>query len=271
MIVIGYSSFQALSTASNGFTEYRGFARETNIIGRIQANMLMVRMNVKDFQITGSDKDILEYDTYLERLSNFINEGFVEIGAHTNEEDRLTELTIIDSTVAQYKDNFLKIQEFRISRDNLVYNILDVQGPFMENTLTFILVSAEDDNDAQATYSTGLALKHLLLARLYTAKFLDTNDQSRVTRVYEEFEKMQEQLDILENELQNTARIAMRQGVQDAKNIYLETFTQLVTIIQERNLIQTTILDKIGSNIAASIENMKLSVKAQQDQMGPVL
>jgi methyl-accepting chemotaxis protein len=36
-------------------------ARDANLSGRLQANMLMVRMNVKEFIITGSYKDLQEY------------------------------------------------------------------------------------------------------------------------------------------------------------------------------------------------------------------
>ncbi len=51
---------------------YRSLARETNIIGRIQANMLMVRMNVKDFQITGSEQDKKQFEEYIVKLTGFI-------------------------------------------------------------------------------------------------------------------------------------------------------------------------------------------------------
>ena len=46
LVIVAFVGFKALSTSSDGFTDYRSLARETNLIGRIQANMLMVRMNV---------------------------------------------------------------------------------------------------------------------------------------------------------------------------------------------------------------------------------
>ena len=49
------------------------------LAGRLQANMLMVRMNVKDFIITGSYKDLQEYADYYRRMSGFLAEAQVEI------------------------------------------------------------------------------------------------------------------------------------------------------------------------------------------------
>ena len=54
LIVVGGVGYNALETAGKGFSSYRSLAKQTNLSGRVQANMLMVRMNVKDFIITGS-------------------------------------------------------------------------------------------------------------------------------------------------------------------------------------------------------------------------
>ncbi|THB63325.1 MAG: methyl-accepting chemotaxis protein, partial [Desulfovibrio sp.] len=52
LMVSGGVAFYYLSENLASFSEYRGLARDTNLMGRVQANLLMVRMNVKDFLIT---------------------------------------------------------------------------------------------------------------------------------------------------------------------------------------------------------------------------
>jgi methyl-accepting chemotaxis protein len=141
----------------------------------------------------------------------------------------------------------------------------------MEKTLTNIMTSAFDDADTNMAYCVGITLKHLLLGRLYMAKFLDTNDRISVDRVHTEFNKMQKQLDILEKELDNQDRRRMMATVIEAKNDYTRTFDDLVNIIFERNKIIRETLDRIGPEIAKHVENVKLSIKSEQDDFGPKL
>jgi methyl-accepting chemotaxis protein len=258
---------RALYVASQGFKSYRSLARETNLSGRIQANMLMVRMNVKDFQITGSDNDISQYDGYLKKLKSFTDEADNAI----TDSARFEGLKFIEGSSKEYEEGFNEIKAFRVERDNYVYGVMDVHGPRMENTLTSLLVSAERDNNAPVVYNTALALKHLLLGRLYMAKFLDINDKRAINRVNEEFHQMQSQLDILVLKLKNSQRIKMHSDVQESKKIYLKAFASLTDVIEKRNKIQATVLDRNGPEIASRIEDMKLSVKEQQDLMGPNL
>ncbi|CCO60615.1 hypothetical protein VIBNI_B0829 [Vibrio nigripulchritudo] len=68
LAVIGLTSYLALTTASDGFKNYRELARDSNLAGILQSNMLMVRMNVKDFLLTGSQKDINQYDDYFKEV-----------------------------------------------------------------------------------------------------------------------------------------------------------------------------------------------------------
>ena len=68
LLVAGFS-YYIIDSSSNTFTNYREMARDANLAGRVQANMLMVRMNVKDFIITGSNKDLKEYSDYYRRMS----------------------------------------------------------------------------------------------------------------------------------------------------------------------------------------------------------
>ena len=58
LLTISIVSYKTIRGASTDFSLYRNLAKGPNTSGRIQANMLMTRMNVKDFLATGSDHDI---------------------------------------------------------------------------------------------------------------------------------------------------------------------------------------------------------------------
>lgn len=267
MGVITYFSWNSISDSSKGFTEYRGLARDTNLAGRLQANMLMVRMNVKDFLITGSEKDKKQYHEYLEKMNGFLGEAKKEI----QKPERAKLIQQVDKMVVDYEDGFEKVIAFRKERDDMVNNVLNVKGPLLENSLSDILISAHDDKDMTAAYYTGLSLKHLLLARLYMAKFLDSNEQAAVDRVYEEFGKMSNQLEILDKEIQNPKRRELLATVRNAEEVYIKTFGDLKELIYTRNDVITNTLDRIGPLVAKDVEDVKLSVKGEQDILGPTL
>ncbi len=267
LVIVGAVAYTSLGNASKGFTEYREMARDANLAGRLQANMLMVRMNVKDFLITGSEKDKQQYRDYYKRMSGFLGESQKEI----QDPERAKKIDFVDDQVGEYDTAFKKVMDYRTQRDDYVNNTLNVKGPLMENTLTDIMVSAYADKDPTAAYYAGLSMKHLLLARLYMAKFLDTNDRKAVDRVHEEFEKMQKQLEILDKEVENPRRREMLGTVVDAKALYLSTFDSLAELIFNRNDIITNTLDRIGPEIAKATEDVKLDIKSVQDTLGPKL
>ncbi len=265
LTVLSIVAFVTINSASGNFKEYRALARDTNLMGRVQANMLMIRMNVKNFIITGSDKDKQQFGDYVEKTEAFLAIAQQEIGNIK----RAGLVDLADDSLKEYKAGFNLVIEAKEERNRLVYTILDKKGPFMENTLTEILISAENDGDMSAAFFSSLAMKHLLLGRLYMAKFLDSNAQNHVDRVNEEFDKMQKNLDILDKELQNSQRRQWLSAVVDAKKTYVSSFDRLATVIFERNKIMDGTLDRLGPIIAKAVEDTKLSVKEEQDLLGP--
>jgi methyl-accepting chemotaxis protein len=267
LIFVSLAGLKALNSASQGFTQYREMARDANLAGRLQANMLMVRMNVKDFIITGSEKDQKQYHEYDTKVKGFLKTAQNEI----NDPERAEKIDTIAKALLKYDKAFATVINMRVQRDNLVHGTLDVNGPLMENTLTEIMESAKGDSDMVAAFNSGLAMKHLLLARVYMAKFLDTNKQSAIDRVHAEFKKMVIYLTILDKELEDPKRRQMLASVVSIQKIYLEAFNKLSSIIFNRNSIISGTLDKIGPHIAFAIEDVKLSIKDVQDEIGPRL
>lgn len=265
LLSISLFSFYTIDTSSDGFKNYRELARDTNLMGRVQANMLMIRMNVKDFIITGSEKDLDDYAKYFK-----LTDGFMET-AQTNIQDpeRARLIDQADEQLRDYHKAFKKVEKARETRNFLVIESLDMKGPLMEKALTKIMESARKDKDMTAAYYAGISMKHLLLGRLYMAKFLDDNEQSRVDRTLEELSMMQKYLNVLDQELQNRQRRDLLSKIIEAKGVYIQDFKKLVKVIVDRNDVIQNTLDTLGLKIAKEIEDAKLSVKKDQDILGP--
>ncbi|WP_163338577.1 methyl-accepting chemotaxis protein [Desulfopila sp. IMCC35008] len=267
LVIISVVAWEGLSSVKEGFVTYRGLARHTNLAGRLQANMLMVRMNVKDFNATGSAKDIQQYEEYVKKMDGFIEEAHKEI----NKPERAEKIDIVTDKMHEYEKAFERVKEIRVERDMIVGERLRGYGPSMEKSLTEIMKTAKEDGDAAAAYEAGIVLRHMLLGRLYGQTYLSTNAPADFDRVKTEFSGVFKGVGILDEMLQNPTRRALNDKVKEEATIYIAAFTELDTIIQERNDIIANTLDKIGPQVAAAVEEVKLSVKAEQDELGPIL
>jgi methyl-accepting chemotaxis protein len=266
LIVIGFAGWNALNTASHGFTEYREMARDSNLSGLLEADMLMVRMNVKDFLITGSEKDKHEYEEHSKEMHKYLDQAKKEI----QNPERAKRIKLVDKEVDEYDAAFGRVVAIRKDRDKKV-GILNAKGPEMERALTKILQSAAQDNDMSAALESGLAMRELLLARLYVVKFLESNDQASVDRVNKEMGLLQKSLGKMDKELQNPERRKLLESVIQTKAVYEKAFSEVVGLIFERNKTVSGTLDKIGPMVAENIKEVKLSIKAEQDRLGPEL
>ncbi|NDV20047.1 HAMP domain-containing protein [Pseudodesulfovibrio sp. JC047] len=268
LLIVGGIGYYSMSGGMDGFISYRNLARHTNLAGRIQANMLMVRMNVKDFIITNSDADRQQYEKYHKSVQEFMRAAKTEIV----EPKRAELVAQLARDLSAYNEGFTSLVEMQSERNTLVSNVLDVQGPFMEKTLTGILDTANRDKNTVVAFNAAVCSKHLMLARLYQAKFMVSNDVAHFNRVQSEGTKIDQYLGVLDKAVLNSDQRQALSMVHEAKASYFKTIAQVAEIIHERNTdIIAGTLDRIGPNIAENIENVKLSIKTEQDALGPML
>ena len=267
LIVVGGAALLGLNTAGTGFTSYREMARETNLVGRLQANMLMVRMNVKDFIITGSDKDKQEYQEYVDKMNGFLNTAHKEI----QKPERAVKINKIEEELKSYEAAFKEVVSFRTERDKLVNGALNKIGPQMEQSLSKVMESARADGQVEVGFFAGRALRNLLLARLYVMKFLNDNSQASVDRVKKELAGFDSELTELKGHIEDEARLAALKNLRQLSKEYAKGFQRVTEIIFQRNKLISGKLDVIGPNVAKEVEDVKLDIKAVQDKLGPEL
>ncbi len=267
LLVVGGVAILFLSTTYNGFVQYREWARDSNLMANLQENMLMVRMNVKDFVIRGDQKEKEEFDQYYNRTAEIMDEAQEEIQAA----DRAPIVDQIDEALAGYGTRFDQVVDLQGQRDELVTGTMDVIGPRLEQDLTKILRSARNDGDMAAAYNASLALRNLMLARLYAFKFLDSNTEEDEQRTLSEVAAMEENLATLDRELQNAERRALLEQIMEYQNEYVDAFKQVVGIIYERNDNINNYLDVVGPEIAEQGMEVMQSIQADQDRLGPQL
>ncbi len=265
LMAVGGIGYNALNTAADGFGNYRELARETNLSGRVQANMLMVRMNVKDFLVTGSEEDQQEYQDYLQKTTEFVDQAHKIV----NDPKRAEMLNAATKDLDNYAAAFDKVVTLMNQRDDLVNNGVNITGPVVEKALTKILESARADGDTEAAYYTSQALRSVLLARLYVMKFLESNSLAAVDQVDQELSALDKYYSLLDESLKNKQRRALLGEARQNSEKYAGVFKKITMTLFERNEYIKNTLEVLGPKIAAEFEDIKLDVKQIQDKLGP--
>ncbi len=264
LVIVSIVSSFGLSNASSNFGEYRQLARQTNQMGRIQANLLTARLGVKDYILKGTEEAAKNVETRIGTLNDLI----LEAEGLFKDEAKIAEIDASREQMVLYKNAFQQVIEFRALR-NAEVDQLNTLGPKSEKSLTKVMESAYEDGDGKASFLAGKTLRHLLLARLYSNRFLVDNKPASAERATQELNSFETLANQMKSELENPVRQKLANEVLDYAKSYKKYFEEVVQVIYKRNSIISDTLDKIGSQVAGQMEQIKLQNKAAQDELGP--
>uniref|UniRef100_Q31E23 Putative methyl-accepting chemotaxis protein (McpB) n=1 Tax=Hydrogenovibrio crunogenus (strain DSM 25203 / XCL-2) TaxID=317025 RepID=Q31E23_HYDCU len=219
VIFMSIFSVSKIFDSADGFKDYRGMARDAVLAGEVQSNMLMVRMNVKDYLVHPAKKEVDEFNQYYDKTIEQIQKAQQEI----KNPERAKLIDQIEEALVTYHSKFQSVQQLMDERNDIVFNNLNKNGKTMEMLLTSIERSAYQDQNFDATFKAAESLRTLLLARIYAIKFIEANQASDMERTLSEFEHLNKQIMELETSIQNPARIEQLEQVQPliAINVFL--------------------------------------------------
>jgi methyl-accepting chemotaxis protein len=268
-LVAGMTIFivSGIGKSAEGFSNYREMAKDSVLAGRVQANMLMVRMNVKDYLQTNSQKDLDEFHSYYNKTLKLVEQAKKEI----QKPSRAPMVKEISKELVEYKENFEKVVAFYDQRNDIVNNKLNVNGKKIEQLLTSVMKSAEKDGDKSSALYVAKDIRNLLLARLYTVKYLASNSEADFNRVNQEFSSLIDHIAKTKKGLKSKSRKAKLTDAMKLIGVYSKDVAKIDSIIKARNAIIDNKLNVIGPNIAKLSEDVKLSIKKDQDTIGPMV
>ena len=215
-----------------------------------------------------SSKDQLknEQDRY-----QILKELLVTAKEQANDDEQRKIYVHIEQLIEAYAATFDKAVNLISHQHELVRENLDKIGPSMEQGLSSILTSARRDKDMASAYGASLAIRNLMLARIYVTKFLVQNLPERAQRVQKEYAEFRDNLALLDKGLQNPGRRARLKKVQALTDNYIGAFNDVVNTIEARNKLKAEKLDVDGREVARLAEKLKLDIKKEQDKLGPML
>jgi len=263
ILILSILSISSIKEISSGFTNYRSMAKDSTLAERIQANMFMIRMSVKDYLAAPDEKYIQEFNNNFEQTSSFVKKAKAEIKKDSSKKL----FNSISQDLVVYKDEFHKVTDLMNRIDLIVNQNLNINGEQIEQSLTKVMDAAEINYELEISLSIAQNIRTLLLAQLYTSKYLASNDIKYSKRIDDEFLT-------LKGKIEQYHKTAYAKEISKAIKLigkYQEGVNEIIKIIEERNVLVNDVLNKIGLNIAKLSEDVKLSIKKEQAIIGPMV
>lgn len=265
LTLVGLISFSGLSSSSSDFDHYRQLARSTKATTAVQNNLLMMRMHVKDYLITSDKADIAKFHDYLKDTRT-------ELAISKDALQKPNWLELLDrqsKNLTNYSQSFDQVVSNTHQFQNALDNVLSTKGPELEQLLTNLLEAERDKGDEDSVYRLSMAMRHLLLGRLYVLKFVESDSTKDIERVAQELANSEQ---LLENQLQVESSSAIKTDLSKSIEL-LDQYSQGVKKLKQAGLTRTQIvtqeLDVLGPKIAGELGNLVAEVESLQDQLGP--
>lgn len=252
-------------SSSEAFTEYRQMARTSVNLGLVRAEMMDLRMAMKNFILNDSDENKSKVENVYSVLDKLID----ETKDINNVESIEQQLNIIKSKSADYFTGSQAVFKHMAERDYLVHEVLDKNGPLIENNLSGILQTAILYEFFSEVTLSANAVRSLLLARLLGAKFIQSNQKEDLDNALVELAKAREYSVTLSENLDSSMNASALSDAIKLMDEYRDGLQQLYAVISERNEVILNQLDVIGPEVAQITSDIQAEAKARQDVLGP--
>ncbi|SMF05135.1 HAMP domain-containing methyl-accepting chemotaxis protein [Desulfovibrio gilichinskyi] len=264
---VSFESLKALNTSSEGFTTYRNYARESNLISEIQVTLLEATTCVKDFIITDKNEYKEKHFANIQKLLHLIDSAEKSFST----QDRISKILDVKQMIDVYEESFTEVARSQTLRSTLATNELIPKGDLMENYFGQIINSlGKSEKNSKALFWCARGIRHLVLGRLYAAKFLGDSDNDHIKKSLKEMAE----LDTITSQLSQILEAGNRKKLDEIINTsksYIQILLQFTTLTEKRNDLIDSELDKLGPKMEAAIKQAKDSVIADQDKLGPEL
>jgi methyl-accepting chemotaxis protein len=263
--ILASYSIVSITKVSDGFSQYRKMARNTVLAGQVQSNMLTVSINVKDYLANPTEEKSENFSQNFNTVIKSIEEAIVEI----QEESRAILVKELLNNAAKYKSNFFLISSMNQERDDIINQNLEENGIRIEQYLNKILDAFNENTDFQSSLKLAEVKNEFLLARLYTTKFLQSYLKDDLNEIQNKLELLNKQLKEIQDNVQDSSIKSQLNLTKRFILIYQNGVNKIEEIISERNIVINDGITQVGLTMAKLSEDIKLSIKKEQEKIGP--
>ena len=246
IVALGAVSWRSGATAETGLGDVTEMLNDVRVVGVGQSDMLMVRMEAKDFLISNSEVDAEAYKTWRDDLRKQLATADQSI----QKPYRRERLAAITEKFQLYDEAFTRVKDLIRDRNVVLADTLDVVGPRMTQAAKDFQYGQIDEGDMESVSAFAPVLNDVFEARLYAFKYLRGSSPEALQRVLSELEKAQGRLPgVIEAETDPEKREELI-AIQSDLAAYADGFARVNNYLEQRNDLVLNTMDVIGPEIA---------------------
>jgi methyl-accepting chemotaxis protein len=265
LLVISATGGINLKNGDDNFTRYRDSAAQYSAAALVQGNLIQARLAVSDYLSTSSEDAIEDFGA---RISQTMNYAQI-LNSEISDPDIKKSITTALENLSAYQAAFDEVTALQTQRNSILENKLNYLGPQIEEKLTSLMQQAYDETDVTTAYTAAKTQRSALLMRFYGNRFVTTNDLASFDRAMEAATETQANAQELIGETFDEQRKALAQEVAGMQKEYEAALTEAQSVIADRDELVLGTIGFLGPNIAALMDSLKLSLKKDQDTLGP--
>ncbi|HSH04092.1 MAG TPA: methyl-accepting chemotaxis protein [Anaerolineae bacterium] len=267
-IITGYLLVLLLLTAVGGLAVIRlnqinqtvntlafDLAQDQHLADQMVSKILLMRYYAITYAMNQNAEDLTRYNEEHNAFQELLTQADTDI----TKPERVTLLNDIKADLTTYIDKFDQVEIAMNNRQQIVDNVLDVQGPLVENQLQDLRVSATNNNESDIAFYAGSAQRTFILMRLDAFKYLDNGDEAMATKFEERYDQTIDALDSLTPLVQDGIHQAELASIRTAVNSYHTGFQNLQNDYKNQNLLLADI-QTLGPQIRQTASDMSTSV-----------
>lgn len=265
--IVAVASYMGITKASNGFTEFMRISGNATLAGKLQANMFMVRMGVRDFIVSGAKEDADRFHKYIVKVEDNIQEA----KSSFRNAERAAMVSNIEKGVADYKAGFIRAEQVSNTRKEKVDRMIDY-GQQMRVLLTDIMTSAFNRGEADVAYYAGVIQENTMRARYHSLNLISMASEEADKNIRNSFGT---EIPALMKSLGKTIKDPkIRESfdkLEDIQKKYYEDFDSVAKLTYEKRDLQNNTLAVVGAAVISETVRIADSARANQENLGTVV
>jgi methyl-accepting chemotaxis protein len=270
ILVVSTMSLKGFGSSQESMDTYSDIVADSALLGALQSDVLMVRMNTKDFLITNSDKD-------LEQYSDFIASAYDKLSIAESEvknPERVEMIKSIHHELDQYSRVFTQVVNEIDMRNGLIDSQMTPTAEQVMELLVDVAESASADGDLGVSSEVFEASLQFEEAQLAMYKYNRSGDLAHKDYAIKSSEEAIEYIHKAEESIEDQVRFnKLEEAIQGIK-FYDAQLEQVVKHIENRNKLVQGSLDivgpkiaQLGADIVGSISNTRTELQSHAKQV----
>jgi len=265
LVFASAAGYFGLDKSKQGFDAYQQIARDTNLAGQLQADMLQVRLLVKSYLFSPDQQRLEQIQT--------------AISAAHEKLEQATAAGLSSERQALVDQSAQALESYQSVVSQIVAKLSDIgalesgamakSGDMMSAAMAQLMAKAYEDGDTEILYLTAEALEDLLNARFMAGEYLRLNGADDYKGAFTLLKDLESRGDTLALQMFTPEMGKLLNGYLEGVGGYLKSLKAIRALIDEKNLLINEQVAGLDNQVDQAVTALLNSVNEEQQLLGP--